>query len=361
MHYFKYADKDATLYEASASLNTGIDEILSIAKYVDSANVSRNTRIVIYFDLTTINALKASGLIVSESYYLNLFTSNAEALPLSYDVEAYPLSLSFQMGTGTSTSNPKINNGVSWKYRNGDTNAAIWPTESFAAGSTGSWATTAGGGAWYISPNATQSFEYETSDIRMNVTDIVLSQSLGIIPNYGLILKRTDAAETGSSEYGILNFFSTDTHTIYIPRLEVVWDDSVIASGSATGSSVEVTSSAVVSVKNLNPEYRTGTKAQFRIATRPQWITKTFVTQSQYAIPYMLSTASYYSIRDARTDEVIVPFGSGSRLSRDSNGSYFNLWFKGFQPERFYRVLVQATIGGTEQIFENVATFKVIR
>ena len=157
------------------------------------------------------------------------------------------------------------------------------------------------------------------------------------------------------------NRLQMNTHTIYIPRLEVVWDDSVIASGSATGSSVEVTSSAVVSIKNLNPEYRTGTKAQFRIGTRPMWITKTFVTQSQYTIPYMLSTASYYSIRDARTDEVIISFGSGSRLSRDSNGSYFNLWFKGFQPERFYRVLVQATIGGTEQTFENVATFKVIR
>jgi hypothetical protein len=361
MHYFKYADKDATIYEMSTSLNTGLDEILAISKQVDSANVSRNTRAVVYFDLTAISTSKASGLIVSESYFLNLFTSNAYALPLAYTLQAFPLSLSFEMGSGYSTSNPAINNGVSWLYRDGDELATKWPTSSFAVGSTGSWATSVGGAVWYINPSASQNFEYETSDVRMDVTNIVLSQSLGIIPNNGFIIKRTDAEETGSAEYGTINFFSTDTHTIYIPRLEVVWDDSVIASGSATGSSVEITSSAVVSIKNLNSEYRTGTTSRFRISTRPMWITKTFVTQSQYAIPYMLPTASYYSIRDAKTDDIVIPFDSYTRLSRDNQGSYFNMWLNAFQPERFYRILIQTTIDSSTQIFDNVATFKVIR
>ena len=30
MHYFTFADKDATLYENSSSLNSGLDEILEI-------------------------------------------------------------------------------------------------------------------------------------------------------------------------------------------------------------------------------------------------------------------------------------------------------------------------------------------
>jgi hypothetical protein len=356
MHYFKYADKDATLYELSSSLNSGIDEILTITKNTDPI---ASSRAVLYFDLSTISASKASGLIASESYYLNLFTSDANALPLAYTVFAFPLSLSFEMGTGTSTSNPAITDGVSWKYRDGA--GTFWPTGGFSSNTTASWASVPGGGAWHTSPTASQYFEYQSSDIRMDVTQIVLSQSLGLIPNCGFILKRADSDESSNAELGTLNFFSTDTHTIYIPRLEVVWDDSVVASGSATGSSVEVTSSAVVSIRNLNSEYRTGTKTKFRIATRPMWIAKTFVTQSQFAVPYMFPTASYYSIRDARTDDVVVPFDYGTKLSRDSQGSYFNLWLDAFQPERFYRVLVKTTIDSSEQIFDNVATFKVIR
>ena len=32
MHYFTFADKDTTLYEASSSLNAGLDEVLEIQK-----------------------------------------------------------------------------------------------------------------------------------------------------------------------------------------------------------------------------------------------------------------------------------------------------------------------------------------
>ena len=45
MHYFTFAEKDTTLYQASASLNAGMDEILEVRKEVndsgDSVNVSR--------------------------------------------------------------------------------------------------------------------------------------------------------------------------------------------------------------------------------------------------------------------------------------------------------------------------------
>ena len=36
MHYFEYATKDTTLYEMSASMNTGQDEILEIKKDMNS-------------------------------------------------------------------------------------------------------------------------------------------------------------------------------------------------------------------------------------------------------------------------------------------------------------------------------------
>ena len=45
MHYFEFAEKDTTLYEASSSLNAGLDEVLEIRKDVSatggSVDVSR--------------------------------------------------------------------------------------------------------------------------------------------------------------------------------------------------------------------------------------------------------------------------------------------------------------------------------
>ena len=36
-------------------------------------------------------------------------------------------------------------------------------------------------------------------------------------------------------------------------------------------------------------------------------------------------------------DYVIVPFGTGSIVSCDTTGNYFNVWMNGFQPERYYK------------------------
>ena len=53
MHYFTFADKDATLYENSSSLNSGLDEILEIRKDVaDSAAFREASRVLMKFDLT---------------------------------------------------------------------------------------------------------------------------------------------------------------------------------------------------------------------------------------------------------------------------------------------------------------------
>ena len=52
MHYFTFAEKDSTLYQASGSLNSGMDEILEVRKDVsDSGETVNSSRIVIKFNL----------------------------------------------------------------------------------------------------------------------------------------------------------------------------------------------------------------------------------------------------------------------------------------------------------------------
>ena len=79
---------------------------------------------------------------------------------------------------------------------------------------------------------------------------------------------------------------------------------------------------------------------------------------------YLPTGSSFYSIKDAETHDVIVPYGSSSLISCDSNGNYFNLWLDGYQPERYYTLEYRVQSGsGTadeiDQYFVEGFTFKV--
>ena len=81
---------------------------------------------------------------------------------------------------------------------------------------------------------------------------------------------------------------------------------------------------------------------------------------------WSLQGGKYYSIKDAQTEEVIVPFGSGSIVSCDTTGNYFNLWLNGLQPERIYNVQFKATVSQSTSDEQDVIslqdhTFKVSR
>ena len=88
--------------------------------------------------------------------------------------------------------------------------------------------------------------------------------------------------------------------------------------------------------------------------------------QSELTVKYLPSGSIYYSVRDADTEEVIIPFGTGSKISCDSSGNYFNLWMNGFQAERNYRFAIKVVSGsGTsdEQInfYDDNYEFRVVR
>ena len=66
MHYFTWATKDTTLYEASASMNTGLDSVLEIRKDMNpSGTVIELSRPIIQFDLTDISGSIVDGTITS--------------------------------------------------------------------------------------------------------------------------------------------------------------------------------------------------------------------------------------------------------------------------------------------------------
>ena len=77
-----------------------------------------------------------------------------------------------------------------------------------------------------------------------------------------------------------------------------------------------------------------------------------------------LPETSYFSIKDASSEEVIIDFDENfTQLScgNEYSGNYFKLWMNGLQPERNYRILVKMINGNIEEIFDNKFIFKVVR
>ncbi len=377
MHYFTLAEKDATLYEQSGSLNSGLDEILEIRKDVSTAgDVITVSRALIRFELNTISKLKSAGVIKDNAkYYLNLFDARPTALATSQSLYAYPVSQSWTMGDGRSYDNPVTTEGCSWNFRNGENDGLLWSPESASGGS---WFTN-NDGAYEMS----HSFGVKSEDMRMDVTGIVNAWLDDTIPNEGFILKRSgsfydptttsgsfgnndsDSDEGSSTRFGNFSFFSTDTHTKYPPTLEAVWDDSKWTTGSLSPLTKQNIEDMVIYMKGLRPEYKEKSIAKFRVVGRERFPEKTYsTTADNLSVKYLPSGSSFYSITDAETDDVVVPFGSGSKLSCDSDGNYFLLRMDGYQPERYYKIEYRIQSGSTtdeetDQYFDEGFTFKV--
>ena len=387
MHYFIFPDIDTTLYQASSSMNAGLDEVLEVRKDLsDSGTDPKVSRILMKFDLSYISQSVSNGTIGSNAkYYLNLFDAKPSELSTSQSLWAYPISQSWVEGEGFTADNPVTNDGASWKYkeRTGDDNEIRWDR------SAGHSAISASGGTWHSAVYASQSLEWATRDIRMDVTPIVNKWFDGTYANEGFIVKRsgsivsngsgsgtlnTGSAEGNNDRLGNLSFFSRQTNTIYPPKLEVEWYDTKWSTGSLSALGKSELEDLQIYVKNIRPEYKEKSKAKFRVTGRGRYPTKSYSnTASEYLTAKYLPSGStlvkdgaYYSIVDADTEDVIVNYGTGSLLSCDSDGNYFNLWMNGLQAERYYKICFRVVSGSdtTEEMvshYDNDYTFKVVR
>jgi hypothetical protein len=357
--YKIYPEKDTTIYSGYPTTNTGLDQILEIQNTTGSfSSVSGISRILLKFPTSTIQdtIIKAGGPGNYEAF-LKLYVANAVNLPDNYYLYVNAASQSWDAGTGRFLYNPPITSDCTWIQR---TNGADWLTSGYAPDTTGSFLTQSPGGAtWYTLFIDSQSFEINsTKDTNLPVTDIVGNINNENIENDGFLIRMESGYEFNSSSSYSLKFFSKDTHTIYPPQLEIKWDDSSYITGSLTVLSNENTT---VTIGNNVGQYDKDTKYQFRVNARPVYPTRQFVTQSVYTLNSALPSASYYAIQDIDTGDYIVDFDSSyTKVSCDASGNYFDLYMNGFQPERYYKILVKSSFAnGSEMVFDNQYIFKI--
>ena len=385
MHYFEFGKRDTTIYSGgtTASRNTGIDEILEINKVVNNnGTVGNVSRVLIDFDLSFISKSIQDGKIPSTAkYYLNLYDATSEEVEVEQPLHVYMVSGSWKQGSGKLDHDPVTDNGATYQYRDHEAKTP-WITGSVLTEG-GTWFT-ASSGQYEVSTSYDLTFDKK--DVRADVTDLVNNHiySSSVYPNNGFIVKREDSGSYGnnhatasfdfntgqegdSSRLGNLKYFSRETHTIYPPKLEVEWDDSSWSTGSLSPLSSTDLERLKVYFKNMKTEYKEKSIVKFRVVGRELYPSSSFsATPSELGVKYLPSASVEYEVRDADTEEVIIPFGSGSKVSCDSTGNFFRVQMNGFQAERNYRFCVKVVSGsGTtdEQVhyYDNDYEFRVVR
>ena len=315
---FYKASYDASIYLQQPNQNAGRDEILEVGKlyYGNTKDINRT---LIKFETGSIaDYLVDNNITGSWRAFLNLTSANAEEIPMEYTIYANAISQSWTMGLGTRYDGITTE-GVSWNYRNGFDkwqDNTIGGSAVFESGTTGS--ANAAGGTWYTASQASQSFNYTPDDIRMDVTDIINLCLSGSLPNNGFIVRHELSNEEDTLDYGLLKFFSKETGTIYEPKLEIVWDDSIFQ----TGSLVAVTGSAEDDYKivltDLKTKYPADSKVRIRVKGRDMYPAKSFGTTFEYDQSKYLPITTYYQLEDYVTGDIVFPFGVYTKVSCDS-------------------------------------------
>ena len=414
-YYHIFPEIDTTIYSHPdrLKLNTGHDEILEVVKEIGSTDQKHYpSRILIKFkneDLTNVvqNIIGSSNFNTKTTCSLELTATEPKNLTQILNLQTYAVSQSWQEGSGRYSNLPTGSDGVSWIHRNGSVYENKWvhpiggidysaildsndtTSEGFAisnywedptgapsymtpgtTGSLSSSAMTHGGGMWYTGSGfeATQQFLYgDDLNTNIDVTDIVKKHSASLFvgqtypigsPNYGFIIKQPDSVEANTAaSFGEMQYFSVETKTVYPPTLTFKWDDSVHTKQSISKKSGPLS----LYLYNNRNEYNQNDIAKFRIHVRDKYPTRTFATSSNYLNINYLTTSSYYSIRDAHTEEEVIPFDNCTKMSADNDGMYFKLYMNGLQPERYYRLLFKHTNNDGTTIYDEDYYFKIVR
>ncbi len=354
------------------------------------------SRILLKFDVSTLSASIFNGNISntgSMSFVLKLRATEANEIPLQYTIYGYPVSQSWQMGVGRYETSGS-NKGASWLYRNfsGETGSFWYPTSSLTTFLYNDYLTNStyqsesfskGGGTWYYTVPSnysiisngfcsgivtgsglicSQSFDYQSTDISMDITSIVKSWICGCVPNEGIILLTSQELEYDPTNNFSIRFFSKDTNTIYTPYIDVGWDDSTYITGTLTPLTSSIPYTVVL--KNLQESYKFGDVSRINVFARDTYPLKNFRRDTQfnqYLTSSLLPSQSYYSVVDNHTDRVLIDFDNNTKLSCDGTIHYFILDTTNFTVERDYRIKLKVIYNGETKIIDTQRTFKITR
>ena len=337
MKKFINVTEDCTIYQAYPTINTGLDEILEVGKVTPSVNntyTSSSARILINFDIETVKQYP------SASYNLLLNLAHATDVNRYQTINAYLVSQSWIEGSGYFYQDLQNNmDGASWKTTDGYT----------------SWS--ASGSDYIIAESASFTFkDTPISDIKINITDLLKYSINTSQPWNGLVIKFDDLSENNNKNIGNIKFFSSNTHTIFSPKIEISEVDQIFI----TGSLKPIPNSSVkISPRNLKQAYTSGEIDKIYLSVRDKYPDKKFDAVRRYKSIYYLPSGSYYRVTDVSSGVVVYDYDAYSAVNCDTSGSYFILDTTGFEVNRYYEISLKVNKQNLVFFPEFNYTFKV--
>ena len=372
----KFSNKSATLQSRYPRRNSGLDEVMWLEQEASSSNATAHvTRMVLSFDVNY-DELHYKGINLDSSTYtasLKLFNTNGggnhdNVKTLSCAVlNKVAQNGEWNAGKGRVADYTTTEKDASWTNRYGT--QATWST---AAG-----VTSPGGAILAGSPIANTNYD-STKDLVFTVTDATLLWTNADIANAnnGFLIYQFEDTDTNiDQEQSKYEFFSSNTHTIYQPRLELGFDDSSYATSSTQlpiGLTTHNLDEYYAYLKSNNGSYKHGTIASFDINIRPKYTAKTYANAASANKEYVFETGVLtYAIIDAKTGERVIDFDrNNTKLSCSSTtGHFFNIWTDSLMKERYYSIQIgvgaispnHATQFEPRKVFTIKDTFKITR
>ena len=376
MYWSIPASKDATIYEGDPYRNTGLDEILEI-KAGNDPNTGEfvEARSLVQFDdvVDTLDYITSTYNVdpVDVHAYLILHTVQKSELPETYTIEALQVGDDWLNGSGYTTSpagtvpDTYASDGVTWQTIAGF-GSTTWVDAATNTGTQTSYTSFPGGGDY--STNITESTEFsfkKNDNVIIDVSRIVEQWYTYGFRNAGFLLKFNTLVNSASFQQGMptVQLYSSETHTVYEPQLLFAWKDNVYSiSTSSAAASADSTVIYPLVFKNSYPQ---GTAVRVFLGARARYPRRTFSQNTDFATLIALPETTFYQIRDAHSNEVIMPYSQYTEVSSDDSSSILQMYFSFYTgllyPERFYQIefKVQYDDGTEDYIVSEDFIFKV--
>jgi hypothetical protein len=414
MNLFIYPLKDATIYKERSrrELNYGNAEILEIINNGGKTSDHNLSQILIQFDIPIdIDTYNSYSDFRAE---LKLKITHVENLEYGNKLMAYPINCPWVEGTGAADDYDQVFAPVNWIYSS-DTHRWEHDNDSERGATYFKTKLDCCGNLKKI--NSYIDLKEKTSDIDIDITDLVSMWVRGDIENNGIVLKLEN--EANDANFGSIKFFSSSTNTIYSPRLKLSYtdftflenlvevDDSTdyisgslglsgtLESGTLTYECDETNSDAdysdfdvrdtitescenhktfnvskiephslenisgelFVKIKDIKKNYKTSEIIRFRVGVRSKNPVRKIRKKAVYSSNYYTSDDIYYSIIDAETQEIIIDFDKYSQVSCGEVGHYFDVMFNSFSPGRYYKFLLMVSSPSGQSVYEETRTF----
>jgi hypothetical protein len=296
--------------------NAGASEILEMFKMSGVPQSGTQANILIAFQtssaIAAYSASNSTGSITWKLVLRNVETQNSNIG--SFDAEVGLIERDWDEGAGHDIDYWTDKGYSNWKYAK---NGILW--------------TNAGARPTSLTGSKTFHFENGHEDLSVDVTSIVQNAV------YGFFVGVSSSQLIDSNEYYLKAFRSRQTHfPEYQPYLEASWNDSTGSWTNPWTDLIDHTGSLVMNLYDVRGYYDNTESPIIHAHIQPRdWNPATVSVANSDASGTILTSAYYRVINDV-SDEVVVPFGTGSdsntKLSYNSVENYFKFYMSNLVP-----------------------------